>query len=213
MAALLHLCCMIRNALLTLILLCSTLCPAQKKDKELKKLFSMMQGSFSSQAQAAVDSAYFDIRLHMARIWPERTDGYWLYVEQAVAVMQQKPYRQRVYHVHRTPEGNLISEVFTLPAPLRFAGAFADAAKLKSITSDSLQLRTGCHIALAANGSNFAGSTQGHGCTSDLKGASYATSEVVISTDKLVSWDRGYNAENKQVWGAEKGGYVFIKQQ
>jgi hypothetical protein len=45
-----------------------------------------------------------------------------------------------------------------------------------------------------------------------LKGASYATSEVVIYSDKLISWDRGWNDEGKQVWGAQKGGYVFLKQ-
>jgi hypothetical protein len=27
----------------------------------------------------------------------------------------------------------------------------------------------------------------------------------------MLSWDRGYNADGKQVWGAEKGGYRFVK--
>jgi hypothetical protein len=27
----------------------------------------------------------------------------------------------------------------------------------------------------------------------------------------LKSWDRGFNKENKQVWGAVKGAYEFIK--
>jgi CpeT protein len=36
---------------------------------------------------------------------------------------------------------------------------------------------------------------------------------VEIFADRLASWDRGWNKEDKQVWGAEKGGYVFIKQQ
>ncbi len=39
----------------------------------------------------------------------------------------------------------------------------------------------------------------------------YTTSEVVLSSDRMVSWDRGWDAEGKQAWGAEKGGYVFIK--
>jgi len=32
----------------------------------------------------------------MVQIWEERTDGYWLYVEQAIAGYQDKPYRQRI---------------------------------------------------------------------------------------------------------------------
>jgi len=35
--------------------------------------------------------------------------------------------------------------------------------------------------------------------------------EVVITETQMVSWDRGFDAGGKQVWGAEKGGYVFKK--
>jgi CpeT protein len=27
----------------------------------------------------------------------------------------------------------------------------------------------------------------------------------------LLSWDRGWDVNGKQVWGAEKGGYIFVK--
>ena len=184
---------------------------AQNNDKELTRLAGMMQGSFSSQIQAASDSDYFDIRLQMARIWPDRKDGYWLYVEQAVAVMQQKPYRQRVYHVHRNAVGKLVSEVYTLPKPLRFTGAYINSALLKGITIDSIQIRSGCQISLNSTVQGFSGSTIGNGCTSDLKGASYATSDVAILEDRLVSWDRGFDATGNYAWGAKKGGYVFLK--
>ena len=60
-------------------------------------LFELMQGSFDSSEQAAQDSAYYAISLHMYPIWPER--GQYLYVEQALAAMQDKPYRQRVYEL------------------------------------------------------------------------------------------------------------------
>ena len=37
-----------------------------------------------------------------------------------------------------------------------------------------------------------------------------ATSEVVVSPGRIESWDRGFDAEGAQVWGAEKGAYVFL---
>jgi hypothetical protein len=37
-----------------------------------------------------------------------------------------------------------------------------------------------------------------------------ATSEVVVSPGRIESWDRGFDAEGVQVWGAEKGAYVFL---
>jgi hypothetical protein len=33
----------------------------------------------------------------------------------------------------------------------------------------------------------------------------------MLQEDMMVSWDRGWNADDKQVWGAEKGGYEFVK--
>jgi hypothetical protein len=33
----------------------------------------------------------------------------------------------------------------------------------------------------------------------------------VIKAEELISWDRGWNNADKQVWGAVKGGYHFVK--
>lgn len=62
-----------------------------------------------------------------------------------------------------------------------------------------------------AEDDTFVGSTVGTDCSSRLRGSSYATSEVVIEPDRLMSWDRGYDDQDQQVWGATEGGYVFVK--
>ena len=54
-----------------------------------------MAGSYSSAAQSQSDSEYKNIVLHMKPIWMDRTDGRWLYVEQAMQEAADKPYRQR----------------------------------------------------------------------------------------------------------------------
>ena len=51
----------------------------------------------------------------------------------------------------------------------------------------------------------FRGSTEAGQCPSALRGASYATAEVVVGPEGIDSWDRGYDAAGEQVWGAEKG--------
>jgi hypothetical protein len=57
----------------------------QLNKKDLRKVKSMMRGTFDSRAQAMQDSAnYYEIHLHMEPIWEERSDGFWLYVEQAM---------------------------------------------------------------------------------------------------------------------------------
>lgn len=180
---------------------------------ERDTLTAWMTGSFSSAAQAAADTNYFDIRLRMARIWTDRADGPWLYVEQATASAQDRPYRQRVYHLVAAADGSFHSEVHALPGPRRFAGAWREERPLRALTPDSLLAREGCAVVLRrATDDRFAGATVGHGCASDLRGAAYATSEVTIGPDRIESWDRGYAADGTQAWGATAGGYVFIRE-
>ncbi|MBK8549754.1 MAG: chromophore lyase CpcT/CpeT [Ignavibacteria bacterium] len=182
----------------------------QIKSINTSALVAMMEGSFSSEEQSKNDSDYYDIRLHMKRIWPELSPAYWLYVEQATAEAQDKPYRQRVYRITNTYEGRFESAVFTITDPLRFAGEWKKENPLSELNPDSLTLREGCSVILTLmNDTTYEGSTEGNNCLSDLRGAKYATSEVKITSDKIISWDRGYDEEGKQVWGAVKGGYVF----
>ena len=188
--------------------------PAGVGDEEIETLASWMVGSFSSAQQAESDpESYYDIRLFMSRIWPSRTDGVWLYVEQASADNLTQPYRQRIYRLSRVDEEAFRSEVFTLPGdPLELAGAWRDVGLLKAISADDLILRQGCAIDLRRTGpENFAGATRGQECGSSLRGASYATSEVLITPERVLSWDRGFDAQDQQVWGAEQAGYVFDK--
>jgi hypothetical protein len=180
--------------------------------KDLQKLASTMAGEFSSEAQSKQDTSYFHIKLRMKPIWQDRTDGYWLYVEQSLASKQEKPYRQRVYHLYLAGDSTVVSKVFEMKNPLKYTRGWEDESKLAGLSPDSLVDRQGCSIYLHKREKNvFTGSTPGKECLSSLRGSAYATSAVTVYPDKLVSWDRGWDKEDKQVWGAEKGGYIFIK--
>lgn len=174
---------------------------------KLDKLVGYMTGSFTSAQQAKNDSDYFDISLKMTPVWETRTDAKWLYVEQAMSSKLDKPYRQRVYKVSYNKKTKTYeSAVYTLPNPSRFIN---NPNSVNKLTPDSLTAREGCTVYLKAKGKKFVGGTQGNACASDLKGAAYASSKVTILSDRLVSWDQGFDTAGKQVWGATKGGYIF----
>jgi CpeT/CpcT family (DUF1001) len=184
--------------------------PASPASPELQKLERYMTGAFSSAAQSKEDSRFFDIRLYMIPIWRERTDGPWLYVEQAAAAKLDKPYRQRVYRLRALPDGRVESQVFLLPGDaLRFANAWQRPESLKEVSPEQLVPREGCSILLVDEGDALRGSTVGQACPSELRGATYATSEVTVKDGTLFTWDRGYDAQNQQVWGSEHGPYRF----
>lgn len=204
-------------ACLALLGLCACAAtPAERSARDLQILRDWLSGSFSSRAQALADPKnYFHIQLHMAPIWPRRADGPWLYVEQATASKPAAPYRQRVYRLRATPDGGAACDVYLLPEdPLVWAGAWKEPERLAALSAEQLLPREGCSVLLQRDGDDaFRGATLGRGCASELAGAAYATSEVEIRADRLLSWDRGFDAQGKQVWGAELGPYLFVKQE
>lgn len=177
-------------------------------DSHTKELYTLMTGSFSSSDQSKRDTNYYDITLHMYPIWKER-EGNWLYVEQSVTRMQDRPYRQRVYHIV-AEDGKWKSEVYTLPHEKTFIGKWKTPEAFASLTPDSLIIREGCAVYLERKDKmHFQGKTQPQTCTSTLRGAAYATSEVEIQKDLIVSWDQGFDSSGTQVWGATQRGYEF----
>ena len=175
-------------------------------------LIDYMTGAFSSQKQAETDSHFYDIRLHVVRIWPQRSDAAWLYVEQAAANALDAPYRQRIYKVRPRDDGKLQSDIFEIKRPLRFAGNWRHPEAFQSLTPDSLIERHGCAVILTRHPEGyFEGSTIDDQCISTHRGAAYATTDVKISATQMISWDRGFDDEGHQVWGSEHGGYIFDK--
>lgn len=185
---------------------------AKSKDKNLDLLIQYMVGDFSSKDQSLRDSAYFDIRLHIRPIWLEDKGNHWLYVEQATAAAESKPYRQRIYKVERDGMDGFKSVVYTLPDQANWAGKYKTPEAFQTLKPTDISLRDGCTVFLKLQqDGTFSGATQGLGCESTLRGAKYASSTVTITPKMLLSWDQGFNEKGEQVWGATKGGYEFIK--
>ena len=182
-----------------------------KVDTELHELMGLMKGSFNSEVQSQADSTYFNISLHMYPIWEDK-EGHFLYVEQALNSKQDKPYRQRIYEVKRLDSVTFSSAIYKIDADSLWIGKWKTPQAFDSISMKDISLKSGCEVLLQRIEPNyFAGETGNKTCESTLYGASYATSEVEIFEDKIISWDRGFDEKGEHIWGAEKGGYIFNK--
>ncbi|MEI6312258.1 MAG: chromophore lyase CpcT/CpeT [Bacteroidota bacterium] len=200
------------NLILILLICMQVLFAQQKTSKELNFLVDhYMSGSFSNDVQSKSDTNFFHISLRMKPIWKEKTDARYIYVEQAIYDNQQKPYRQRIYKVTQLTDTSFLSEIYSLKNPLQYAGEWKKKEAFTSFNTDSMYTRIGCGVTIIKRADNYIGSTEGNKCTSELRGATYATTEVTLMPNMLISWDRGYDNNGKQVWGSEHGGYRFEK--
>jgi CpeT protein len=181
-----------------------------KNESNLNELIAIMQGNYSSEKQSKRDTTYFNISLRMVPIWKEK--GNYLYVEQALFNKQEKPYRVRIYKVTQLSENEFVSEIHTLKNEKDWVGKWKTPEAFATLSEKDIELKQGCGVKLTRTDTNkFVGSTGNKTCPSELRGASYASSKVTVTENEILSWDQGYDKNDKQVWGAEKGGYLFIK--
>ncbi len=174
------------------------------------RLHRLLIGDFDSLAQSKSDPTYFSIHLAICPVSVPGLGTRVLYVEQALSSTIAAPYRQRLYVVEsKTPaETHAVSRIFEFKNPSYVVGLCADPTK-HTITPADVFERAGCNVDLQWKGDRFEGGTTGKDCPSTLEGATYASSQATLDESGLRSWDRGYDATDKQVWGAVKGPYVF----
>jgi len=176
-------------------------------------LAKYLSGTFDSSAQAAEDFTYYSVQLQACRVEVPALGDNVLYVEQALMDSLSAPYRQRLYVVEAMdpPETQARSVIYSFGDPDPVIGLCDDPAAV-TISPDDVSERTGCAVNMTWMEDRFEGGTEGEGCESAINGASYATSVVTATADRVDSWDQGWNASGTQVWGAVDGPYRFDRQ-
>lgn len=195
------------------LLLCMalTLGVSAQRTRALEQVAYAMAGAYTSAEQAKADSSYLAMELEVVRIWHKRKDGAWLYVEQAHADNKEKPEGQWMYHLSQVNDSTFTWDMLKIRNAAEFRGAYAVPGRLLGLATDSLERQVGCAITLHKRGQLYVGSSAEGQCNSTQGGAAYSSTEVMLSNERLVIWERGWNAQGKQVWGGEVGGYVYLK--
>lgn len=178
----------------------------------VEEVAALLTGTFDSSAQSGSDpEGYRAVRLVAVRVPASRlgAGAPVLYVEQALLESPDRPYRQRFYRIEETADGGVVSRVFEPKEPIAVSGKWRDPSDLALYGAGDVMERLGCAVRLMRTDDGWRGSTEGKGCPSALAGARWATSEVTLRPGRMESWDRGYDVNGRQVWGARNGPYVF----
>lgn len=179
-------------------------------DPGLEDYARVATGHFSSAAQHKADPRYDEVEVRIVRIWPERTDGLWLYQEQAIVSVPGKmreealaaPYFQFVGRIVPLGDGIFRRDNYRVKDGARFAGA-----KIGALTQADLA-EASCHNRIERVASGwFTARTES--CANRYKGAAAMRSLSTMSADVQVNWDRGFDAEGRRIWGPADGGYIF----
>lgn len=172
-------------------------------------------GTYSSVAQHRADPRYDEVEARVIRIWPERTDGVWLYQEQAIInqpgldreTARARPYFQFVARVTMLSDGILRRDNFRVRDRARWVGMTTGDTRLAALGPADLEPAS-CHnrIEFIAAGH---WSSRTESCTNSYRGAAFMESRSISTPAGFINWDRGFTASGEHVWGPRWGGYVF----
>jgi hypothetical protein len=183
----------------------------------LWRLACYLAGDFSSVHQANRIGVFHHIDLSHVPIWHNRTDGYWLYVEQRFAA-DGNAYRRRVYQVCNAvgqadsqPTHQYESRIYNIADPAGLPTLLEDPTMHERLTMDDITPNPGCTVFLTELGDlGFNGVNNCATCL-DSSGNNSILTQMLVLRDMVIALDRGYDVSGAQVWGSTAGPYEFIK--
>jgi len=171
-------------------------------------------GSFTTRPQAERDERYGVVESEVVRIWPRRTDGVWLYQENAWLgdtpaqideSAKARPYFQRIVHIGPAGETSVRRTTYRPADPDAVRGAWQDPA---GFPEDGLGAQSCTGIAERIAYHYWVAEFD---CPNAHRGAVRTISRSITTKGEYANWDVGLDIAGDHVWGPQAGGYVFTR--
>ncbi len=139
-----------------------------------------------------------------------------LYQEQGFIGSLNQPYRQRFLEI--TTENkqtkqyrqNLVFSHSYKPDDLSQWVNFCQSDRVQDKINQTEIGQLVCTITLKPLLSVYVGQTPPQGCPTKARGAATVTNSIVLHEQGMETWDRGFDTQGKQLWGARKKPYQFF---
>jgi CpeT/CpcT family (DUF1001) len=190
-------------------------------DQQAELVAQRLTGILSTQEQAQQSPGKPAVQMTTCRLpAPDASPAseIWLYQEQAVLPDLTKPYRQRLLRISPSPYSKTVrSQSYKLAQPERWINycdrdrANQSPAQSPALPQEVLTQPPLCQVYLKPVGPDFIGNTPPTGCPTTARGAVRITNHIILRPTSMTTWDRGFDASGKQLWGARGEAYQFRK--
>ncbi|OLP16292.1 hypothetical protein BST81_22080 [Leptolyngbya sp. 'hensonii'] len=183
--------------------------------QQVEEVVSFLVGTMDTSAQAAVNSEVSNVKLVACQVnldeipAARRSPVFFLYQEQFLVSRPGKPYRQRFLQLAPAFDGRSVESLAFKPKDLPRWVGFCDRPLMERKVSWPDIGTPVCSVFLKKSGSAYWGRTPADGCPAQYKGAVRITNRVLLTAEGMETWDRGFDAAGKQVWGAGTESYKF----
>ena len=180
-------------------------------NKDLQQLAAWMTGEVNNfkqtrEKELGPDSIKANVVYRIIRVFEDLPDGYYLLAEQSNLNSQDKPFRQRIYHIDFHP----IDAAKFLLTPYKYKRAEDAATSVgiwRNIENFSLSIEdfieVNCMFEFRRNiiDGAFEGSTVGKTCAGSWGKTSYILAGDRIAHDGIQTWEQGFDNKGNFLWG------------
>jgi CpeT/CpcT family (DUF1001) len=192
---------------------------AASMPKNVQQVATFLEGVMTTSAQTAANPKAANVQMTTCRVKlsngdePSLRNSVFLYQEQALINQLDQPYRQRFLQIKPSENGQVESRSFKLAKPTELIGLCNRSSTSASTMSRIVQPDTlgtpVCSVLLKPKGDRFIGETPPQGCPTTVRGAVRITNTIELFADGMETWDRGFDADGKQLWGAKNESYQY----
>ena len=190
--------------------------PQQPLANQAEEVAAYLEGVMTTTQQAAQNTKAPNVQMTTCRITlagkSPLEGAIALYQEQALVKSLDKPYRQRFLLIAPNVVSQSVQSLSYRPAaPERWSGLCQKVAGTRTVAIAELGTPV-CSVFLRQVGSTYIGQTPVGGCPTTARGATYSTNHIILQKTGMETWDRGFDARGKQVWGSTGEAYRFVRQ-
>jgi hypothetical protein len=183
-------------------------------ERQAEEVATRLIGVMDTSVQAAANPKAPSVRMTTCKVTVKNGatphDGtIFLYQEQALTSNLTQPYRQRFLQISPRPYSQSVQSLSFKPIQTETWTGFCNRPENDRILAATDLGQPVCSVFLRQVREVFVGSTPVDGCPANFRGAVRITNRVVLSTTGMETWDRGFDAQGKQVWGAQSSSYQY----
>ncbi|UIE37222.1 chromophore lyase CpcT/CpeT [Leptodesmis sichuanensis] len=187
--------------------------PTKSLKQQAEDVAALLEGQMVTSAQSMETPEAPRVRMTTCRIQVTNASvdpgSIFLYQEQALTNNLSKPYRQRFLQISPSPATESVRSLSFRPTT---AATFAGLCN-KSLAERTLRLSDlgtyVCSVFLKPSGNTYIGNTPINGCPANYRGAVRITNQIELTPTGMNTWDRGFDANGQQVWGAKTEAYQY----
>lgn len=199
---------------------CGVVPPLQARDvalpdQQVAEVTKLLVGTMDTTAQARANPQAPSVRMTTCQIQVvgavDRPQAVFLYQEQALTDQLTQPYRQRFLEIAAVQMESALrvrSLTFRPPHPDQWIGLCAQPPAQRVVQVNELGQPV-CSVLLRPQAGGYWGETPAEGCPTSVRGAVRITNQVELFPAGMNTWDRGFDRQGQQVWGAESEAYQF----